>query len=349
MEKINIKDLTTEYVVEKLQDAHPFFKLGKPTLRKYSVGVDDFGDKELSDAYYANTDDNANRANDALLNYLRHSNRNDLFDITIEYKKNVFNDVVQAFWKTTIDLSLKYRYKKQYAISDELSRAHKLVEGDDVNDLFDPRIMTARIRYLFVESPIENCIRLQAVISAPYIEDFADKFETYFSNLDEVIDILREQYAKTHDDEILNTANYIEDNKQTLYDSLMKMFKDISYQSVHGAKIDVCDVELDPEVANLNVSVSKISNLTQEEYEDPIMSNHVLLKLLRLQRALALHLDYNLVPEYTRGRDRSIKERSVDFLTSNMCYQAFPHVRKTGYDHTTQKLLYHLNTRLKKF
>ena len=347
MDKIQVKDLTTEYIVEKLQDAHPFFKLGKPILDKYGAGVDDFEDDVLSYARYANVDDNTNRSKDALLNYLRHSDRNDLFDITIKYEKNASNDIIQEFWKKTIDLSIKYISKQPYSIRKELSRAHKIVEGDNVGDLFSPHRMTARIRYLFVESPIENCIRLQAIISAPLIEDFVGEFDTYFSNLDEVIDILREQYEKTNDDEILDAANYIEDNKQTLYDSLVKMAKDTGYESAHGTTIDICDVELDPEVANLNVSVSKISNLTQEEYEDPIMSNNVLLKLLRLQRALALHLDYNLVAQYTKGRDRSIKERSVDFLTSNMCYQAFPHVRKTDYDHTTQKLLYYLNTRLK--
>lgn len=347
MEKIQIKDLTTEYVLEKLQDTHPFFKLGKPTLRKYSVGIDDFGDKKLSYARYADTDDNANRSNDTLLNYLRHVNRNDLFDIVIKYEKNTLNDIIQVFWHKTIDLSIKYQYKKPYTIGEALSRAHNIVEGDRVDDLFNPHRTTARIRHLFVESPIENCIRLQAIISAPSLEEFATTFGTYFSNLDEVIEILREQYAKTKDNQILDAANYIEDNKQVLYDNLIKTFKDINYQSVHGAKIDICDVELDPKVANLNVSVSKLSNLTQEEYEDPIMSNHVLLKLSRLQRSLELSLDYAFVSQYTKGRDRSIKQLSVDFLTSNMCYQVFRHVSDTGYSHTTQKLLYNLNARLK--
>ena len=180
MDKIQIKDLTTEYILEKLQDAHPFFKLGKPTLDKYSVGINDFGDNKLKYAHYANTDDNTNRSNDALLNYLRHSNRNDLFDIVIKYEKNILDDIIQAFWNKTIDLSIKYQYKKPYTIGEELSRAHKLVEGDRVDDLFDPHRTTSRIRHLFVESPIENCIRLQAIISAPSLEEFGTTFDTYF-------------------------------------------------------------------------------------------------------------------------------------------------------------------------
>lgn len=111
MEKIQIKDLTTEYVLEKLQDAHPFFKLGKPILDKDGRGTNDLGDDTINYACYTHTDDNSNRSKDALLNYLRHSNRNDLFDITIKYEKNKFDDIIGVFWNKTIDLSIKYQYK----------------------------------------------------------------------------------------------------------------------------------------------------------------------------------------------------------------------------------------------
>mgnify|MGYP000846548053 CR=1 FL=1 len=343
MEKIQLKDLTTEYILEKLQDAHPFFKLGKPTLDKYSVGTDNFGDDQLKYARYANTDDNANRSKDALLNYLRHSNRNDLFDIIIKYEKNTLDDIIQAFWNKTIDLSIKYQYKKPYTIGEELSRAHKLVEGNRVDDLFDPHRTTARIRHLFVESPIENCIRLQAIISAPAVEEFVTKFDTYFSNLDVAIEILLEQYKKTKDNQILHVANYIEDNKQALYDNIVKIFKDTNCQSVHGAKIDICDVELDPKVANLSVSVSKVNNLTQEEYEDPIMSDNVLVRPMQLQRSLEELLNY----KYVLRDSRSLSDISYTDMFGSGSTRWFLHISYKQHNYTAQKLLVNLNTRLK--
>lgn len=345
MDKIQVKDLTTEYIIEKLQDAHPFFKLGKPILDKDGRGTNDLGDDAINYACYARTDDNSNRSKDALLNYLRHSNRNDLFDITIKYEKNKFDDIIGVFWNKTIDLSIKYQYKKPYTIGHELSRAHDLVEGDEisVDDLFDPHRMTARIRYLFVESPIENCVRLQAMISAPLIEEFANTFETYFSQLDEVIDILQEQYAKTHDNQILDAANYIADNKQVLYDSLFNMCEGVDFRSLHGTKIDICDVELDPAVANLNVSVSKVNHLTQEEYEDPINSDTVLIRPMQLQRSLEELLNYEYVLKSSSGKNQV----SYNSMFDNYCTQWFIHLSYKQYAYTTQKLLVNLNTRLK--
>ena len=226
MDKIQVKDLTTEYIIEKLQDAHPFFKLGKPIMDKYTVGSDGFGNKAPSYVRYDDTNDNANRSKDALLNYLRQPNRNDLFDVIIKYEKNLFDDTIAAFWWKTSDLHTKYQYKQPYTIGEELRRVHRLAADNEVRKLLDPHLTTARIRILFIESPSENCVRLQAIISAPAIDEFAStKIDAYFSNLDEAIDILREQYTKTKDNQILDAANYIEDNKQSLYDSFFKILK----------------------------------------------------------------------------------------------------------------------------
>lgn len=344
MDKIQVKDLTTEYIIEKLQDAHPFFKLGKPIMDKYTVGSDGFGNKAPSYVRYDDTNDNANRSKDALLNYLRQPNRNDLFDVIIKYEKNLFDDTIAAFWWKTSDLHTKYQYKQPYTIGEELRRVHRLAADNEVRKLLDPHLTTARIRILFIESPSENCVRLQAIISAPAIDEFAStKIDAYFSNLDEAIDILREQYTKTKDNQILDAANYIEDNKQSLYDSFFKILKNIDYDSLRRTKIDVCDVELDPEVANLNVSVSKISNLTQEEYEDPIMSKHVLMPLMQLQRSLEELLRY----EYVLRSNSDESKVSYDSMFNNRRAQWFFHIRDKKYNYTTQKLLVNLNTRLK--
>lgn len=343
MDKINIKDLTTEYVIDKLKGTHPFFNFGKPTLDKYSIGDDGFGNKALSRAHYSDTNDNSNRSKDALLNYLRHSDRNHLFDIMIKYNKNTFDSVINTLWNRLIALSSKYQYKQPHTICEELRRARNLVASDDIKRLFDQHLMTARIRYLFIESPIENCIRLQAIISAPAIDDFASKFDAYFSNFDEAVDILREQYEITKDNQILDITNYIEDNKQVLYDSIVKIFEDIGYPHVNGSKIDICDVELDPHIANLNVSVSKVNNLTQEEYEDPIKSDAVLIRPMQLQRSLEELLNY----EYVLRSDGDESKVSYSSMFDDDRAQWFLHLNYNQRNYTTQKLLANLNTRLK--
>ena len=47
--------------------------------------------------------------------------------------------------------------------------------------------------------------------------------------------------------------------------------------------------------------MSKVDNLTQEEYEDPIMSKHVLLRLLQLQYSLERLLERPFVTKYSKN------------------------------------------------
>lgn len=91
--------------------------------------------------------------------------------------------------------------------------------------------------------------------------------------------------------------------------------------------------------------MSKVDNLTQEEYEDPIMSKHVLLRLLQLQYSLERLLERPIVTKYSKNS--AAKELLTTYLSTNACWQVFTHVSDSKYAHTTQKLLYHLNTRLK--
>lgn len=113
MEKIQIKDLTTEYVIEKLKDTHPLFKYGTPELysdsssRSYDLIS---GEKTSYPPTYV-TD--TRRSKDLLLNYLRQARENNLAEMTIAYKKK---DDLRRQYSSNFNSSLgklivKYMYK----------------------------------------------------------------------------------------------------------------------------------------------------------------------------------------------------------------------------------------------
>lgn len=353
MEKINIKDLTTHYVIEKLKDTHPLFKYGTPEIysdsssRSYDLVS---GEKTSYPPTYVT---NTQRSKDLLFNYLRQTRENNLAEMTIAYKKkdNLRHQYSSKFNSALSKLIVKYMYKSG-KITRELRRIDEMLGSDRINDEMDWIFLSYKrectINYLFVDSPIENCIRLQAVLNAPTLEEDVDVIlNKYIPNLKVAADELRDLYedSRDKDKDILNAAEYIDEHVEEFREKATTFFNEIDYRSIHGAKIDICDIELDPDLVNLNVSVSKVNDLTQEEYEDPIMSNHVLLKLLRLQYSLERLLDQPFVVQYSKGW-RAPELRS-DVLTSNACSEVFRHVHDSKYAHTTQKLLYHLNTRLK--
>lgn len=351
MEKIQIKDLTTHYVIEKLKDTHPLFKYGTPEIYSDSSSRSyDLVSGETT-SYPPTYVTNTQRSKDLLLNYLRQTRENNLAEMTIAYKKkdNLRHQYSSKFNSALSKLIVKYMCENE-KLTRELRRIDKMLGSDRINDEMDDIFLSYRrectINYSFVDSPIENCMRLQAVLNAPTLEEDVDVIlNKYIPNLKVAADELRDLYEASKDKSILHVAEYINEHVEEFREKVTAFFNEIDYRSIHGAKIDICDIELDPDLVNLDVSVSKVNDLTQEEYEDPIMSNHVLLKLLRLQYSLERLLDRPFVVQYSKGRRAS--ELRSDILTSNACSKVFRHVHDSKYAHTTQKLLYHLNTRLK--
>lgn len=351
MEKIQIKNLTTDYVIEVLKDTHPLFKYGIPEIysdhssRSYDLVS---GEKTSYPPTYVT---GTQRSKDLLLNYLRQVHENSLAEIVIAYKKedNLRHQYSSKFNSALSKLIVKYMYKNE-RLTRELRRIDKMLGSDRINDEMDDIFLSYRrectISYSFVDSPIENCIRLQAVLDAPTLEEDVDVIlNKYIPNLKVAANELRDLYEDSKDKDILDAVEYIDEHVEEFREKVTKFFNEIDYRAIHGSMIDICDIELDPTITNLNVSVSKVDNLTQEEYEDPIMSNHVLLKLLRLQYSLERLLDRPIVTRYSK--DRHLPELRSDILTSNNCSDVFRHVADSKYDHTAQKLSFNLNARLK--
>ena len=351
MDKIQVKDLTTHYVIEKLKDTHPLFKYGTPEIysdsssRSYDLVS---GEKTSYPPTYVT---NTQRSKDLLLNYLRQTRENNLAEMTIAYKKkdNLRHQYSSKFNSALSKLIVKYMYENE-KLTRELRRIDKMLGSDRINDEMDDIFLPYRrectINYSFVDSPIENCMRLQAVLNAPTLEEDVDVIlNKYIPNLKVAADMLRDLYESVKDTAMLDAAEYIDNHLEEFREKAIKFFNEIDYQSVHGAKIDICDIELDPTITNLNVSVSKVDNLTQEEYEDPIMSKHVLLRLLQLQYSLERLLERPIVTKYSKNS--TANELLTTYLSTNTCCEVFTHISDAKYAHTTQKLLSYLNTRLK--
>ena len=353
MEKIQVKDLTPEYVIEKLKDTHPLFKYGTPQVysdsssRSYDLVS---GSKTSYPPEYVS---DTQRSKDLLFNYLRQPREHNLAEMTIAYasKDNLRNQYSLEFNSKLGDLIVEYRFKREnYKIARELEQIDKMLGSDRIDDemdkIFAPYKRECTIHYLFVDSPVENCIRLQAVLHAPTLIDDVDTIlGKYIPNLKVAADMLRDLYQSVKDKAMLDTAEYIDDHLEEFREKATKFFNEIDYQSVHGARIDICDIKLDPTITNLNVSVSKVDALTQEEYEDPIMSNHVLLRLLQLQYSLERLLEHPIVTKHSKNS--TANELLTTYLSTGACWQVFTHISDSKYAHTTQKLLSHLNTRLK--
>ena len=353
MEKIQAKDLTPEYVIEKLKDTHPLFKYGTPEVYSDSSSrsYDLVSGKKTS--YPPEYVSDTQRSKDLLFNYLRQARETNLAEMTVAYasKDNLRNQYSLEFNSRLGDLIVEYRFKREnYKIARELEQIDKMLGSDRIDDemdkIFAPYKRECTIHYLFIDSPVENCIRLQAVLHAPTLADDVDTiFGKYIPNLKVAADMLRDLYESAKDKAMLDAAEYIDENLEEFREKVTKFFNEIDYRSIHGAKIDICDIELDPAITNLNVSVSKVDNLTQEEYEDPIMSKHVLLRLLQLQYSLERLLERLIVTKYSKNS--AAKELLTTYLSTNACWQVFTHVSDSKYAHTTQKLLYNLNARLK--
>lgn len=353
MEKIQAKDLTPEYVIEKLKDTHPLFRYGTPEVYSDSSSrsYDLVSGKKTS--YPPEYVSDTQRSKDLLFNYLRQARETNLAEMTVAYasKDNLRNQYSLEFNSRLNSLIVEYRFKREnYKIARELERIDKMIGSDRIDDemdkIFAPYKRECTVHYLFVDSPIENGIRLQAVLHAPTLTDDVDTIlGKYIPNLKVAADMLRDLYESVKDKAMLDAAECIDDNLEEFREKVTKFFNEIDYQSVHGTKIDICDIELDPAITNLNVSVSKVDNLTQEEYEDPIMSKHVLLRLLQLQYSLERLLERPIVTKYSKNS--TANELLTTYLSTNACWQVFTHVSDSKYAHTTQKLLYHLNTRLK--
>jgi hypothetical protein len=340
MEKIQIKDLTTDYVIAVLKEAHPLFKddlLSLHLTRSKSA----FGESVPDSGKYAN--DNG-RSKDLTLNYLRHNSRNELFDIILENNTVDYDNYGGEFLSRTRDLWMRYDRND----NSKISQATDILDIDELKYVLLNWKNTFRIAYSFTDSPIENCIRLQAVISAPYLVDDVDVvLGKYFPNLDLVVELLRESYAETKIDNIRNVANFIEANKDEFRENTLAYLKAIDYQTLDGTRIDICDIEIDPSLVNLDVSVSKNNNLTHEEYEDPIMSEFVLIRLQQVQRSLENLLNHKLVSKYTPYADRVGVEVTPDLIFSYASYSYFAQASELKYDYTSQKLLTYLNARLR--
>lgn len=353
MEKIQAKDLTPEYVIEKLKDTHPLFKYGTPEVYSDSSSrsYDLVSGKKTS--YPPEYVSDTQRSKDLLFNYLRQARETNLAEMTVAYvsKDNLRNQYSLEFNSRLGDLIVEYRFKREnYKIARELEQIDKMLGSDRIDDemdkIFAPYKRECAIHYLFIDSSVENCIRLQAVLHAPTLADDVDTiFGKYIPNLKVAADMLRDLYESAKDKAMLDAAEYIDENLEEFREKVTKFFNEIDYRSIHDAKIDICDVELDPTITNLNVSVSKVDNLTQEEYEDPIMSNHVLLRLLQLQYSLERLLERPIVTKYSKSS--TANELLTTYLSTNACWQVFMHVSDSKYAHTTQKLLYNLNARLK--
>lgn len=191
-------------------------------------------------------------------------------------------------------------------------------------------------------------MRLQAVISMPYLADDGDFIiNKYFPNLDLAAELLQELCTETKDDKIVQASNCINDLKQEFHDKIIAFLKEIDYQSLDGTRINICDVEIDPDVVNLDVSVSKNNNLTYDEYEDPIMSKYVLTRLMQVQRSLENLLEYDFVSSYYKHRDRADKVITPETMFTERSFRYFAQVSNSKHEYTTQKLLTHLNARLK--
>lgn len=282
MDKINIKDLTTDYVIETLKDTHPLFKNGFFTLRVDS-SYNAFDEFVPDRGQYTEGD---GRHKDLTLNYLRHSSRNELFDAIIKNSKVSYHDYTGHFLDRLRDLWIKYHYRDD-VIHAKIDQIQKLVECKELSYVLTNCKFSNRITYSFTDSPIKDCMRLQAVISMPYLADDGGVIiNKYFSNLDLAAELLQELCTETKDDKIVQASNCINDSKQEFHDKVVAFLKEIDYQSLDGTRIDICDVEIDPDVVNLDVSVSKNNNLTYDEYEDPIMSKYVLIRLMQVQRSL---------------------------------------------------------------
>ena len=353
MEKIQAKDLTPEYVIEKLKDTHPLFKYGTPQV--YSDGssrsYDLVSGKKTS--YPPEYVSDTQRSKDLLFNYLRQSREHNLAEMTIAYasKDNLRNQYSLEFNSKLGELIVEYRFKREnYKIARELEQIDKMLGSDRITDemdeIFTPHNRECTIHYAFIDSPVENCIRLQAVLHAPtLVDDVNTILSKYIPNLKVAADMLRDLYESVKDKAMLDAAEYIDNHLEEFREKVTKFFNEIDYQSVHGAKIDICDIELDLTITNLNVSVSKVDNLTQEEYEDPIVSKHVLLRLLQLQYSLERLLERPIVTKYSKNS--AANELLTTYLSTGACWQVFTHISDSKYAHTTQKLLSHLNTRLK--
>jgi hypothetical protein len=343
MEKIQAKDLTPEYVIEKLKDTHPLFKDGFFVLQVDS-SYDAFDEFVPNHGQYANGD---GRHKDLTLNYLRHSSRNELFDVLLENSKVSYHDYTGHFLDQLRDLWIKYHYRDD-VIHAKIDQIQKLVESKELSCVLNNYKFSNRITYSFTDSPVKNCMRLQAVISMPYLADDGDFIiNKYFPNLDLAAELLQELSIDTTDEKIKQASNYINDNKQEFYDKVLAFFKEIDYRSLDGTRINICDVEIDPNVVNLDVSVSKNNNLTYDEYEDPIMSKYVLIRLMQVQRSLEKLLEYDFVSSYYKHRDRADKVITPDTMFTEHSFRYFAQVSNSKHDYTTQKLLTHLNARLK--
>lgn len=87
MDKIQIKDLTTNYVIEKLKDAHPLFKYGIPEIYSdHSSRSYDLVSGEQT-SYPPTYVTDTQRSKDLLFNYLRQTRETNLAEITIAYRK----------------------------------------------------------------------------------------------------------------------------------------------------------------------------------------------------------------------------------------------------------------------
>jgi hypothetical protein len=343
MDKIHIKDLTTEYIIETLKDTHPLFKDGFFVL-KVDSSYDAFDEFVPNHGQYTNGD---GRHKDLTLNYLRHSSRNELFDVLLENSKVSYHDYTGHFLDQLRSLWIKYHYRDD-VIHAKIDQIQKLVESKELSCVLNNYQFSNRITYSFTDSPIKNCMRLQAVISMPYLADDGDFIiNKYFPNLDLAAELLQELSIDTNDEKIKQASNCINDNKQEFYDKVLAFFRDIDYRSLDGTRINICDVEIDPDVVNLDVSVSKNNNLTYDEYEDPIMSKYVLIRLMQVQRSLEKLLEYDFVSSYYTHRDRVDKVITPDTMFTEHSFRYFAQVSNSKHDYTTQKLLTHLNARLK--
>lgn len=343
MDKIQVKDLTTDYVIETLKDTHPLFKNGFFTLRVDS-SYNAFDEFVPDRGQYTEGD---GRHKDLTLNYLRHSSRNELFDAIIKNSKVSYHDYTGHFLDRLRDLWIKYHYRDD-VIHAKIDQIQKLVECKELSYVLTNCKFSNRITYSFTDSPIKDCMRLQAVISMPYLADDGGVIiNKYFSNLDLAAELLQELCTETKDDKIVQASNCINDSKQEFHDKVVAFLKEIDYQSLDGTRIDICDVEIDPDVVNLDVSVSKNNNLTYDEYEDPIMSKYVLIRLMQVQRSLENLLEYDFVSSYYKHRDRADKVITPETIFTESSFRYFAQVSNSKHEYTTQKLLTHLNARLK--
>lgn len=231
MDKIHIKDLTTHCVIEKLKDTHPLFKYGTPEIysdsssRSYDLVS---GEKTSHPPTYVT---NTQRSKDLLLNYLRQTRETNLAEMTIAYasKDNLRNQYSLEFNSRLNSLIAEYRFKREnYKIARELERIDKMIGSDRIDDemdkIFAPCKRECTVHYLFVDSPIENGIRLQAVLHAPTLTDDVDTIlGTYIPNLKVAADMLRDLYESVKDNAMLDAAECIDDNLEEFREKSYKV------------------------------------------------------------------------------------------------------------------------------